>query len=144
KTVGLACIASAASSQTTISERVRLAKETPGTPVVMGVLGEPVRMAVEELTKRSAVVLEARLSWRTTYINAADTAVVTVFAILPIHVLAGRVPPANSTTPGRPAPFVLETYGGEIVKNGVTVRAVSHDLEPLKHDGLYLLFLKPF
>jgi len=77
KTVGLACIASAASSQTTISERVRLAKETPGTPVVMGVLGEPVRMTVEELTKRSAVVLDARLSWRTTYINAADTAVVT-------------------------------------------------------------------
>ena len=60
----------------------------PGTPVVVRVLRELVPLSVDELTKRSDLVLEAKLSRLKMYINSADPTVITDFAILPIRTLA--------------------------------------------------------
>jgi hypothetical protein len=109
--------------------------------VLIGVLGEPLPLSVDELTKQSDLVLEAKVSRLKTYINSADTAVITDLAILPTRVLAGTVPGATRT-PGSAIPLVLTTYGGEVVRDGVTIRAENHGLEQLKESGSYLLFLR--
>ena len=46
-----------------------------------------------------------------------------------------------SPTPGVVTPLVLTSYGGEVVRDGVIVRAVNHDVKTIR-DGVYLLFLK--
>jgi hypothetical protein len=56
--------------------------------------------------------------------------------MLPIRVIAGDVPVAT--------PLILSTYGGEVVRDGVTVRAENHDYEPLKEGVVYLIFLTRF
>jgi hypothetical protein len=56
--------------------------------------------------------------------------------LLPIRVIAGNVPGAT--------PLVLRTYGGEVIRHGVTVRAENHDYEPLKDGVVYLVFLTRF
>ena len=110
-------IASVASAQITISQRVSAAKETATTAISIGVLGEPVEMTIDDLAKHAPLVLEARVSWMKTYINEADTAVLSDFAVIPIRVMAGQIPPAASNRPGVPAPFIVTTYGGEVVKD---------------------------
>jgi hypothetical protein len=118
----------------TISDRIYDVSREPGTPVIIGVLGEPIRLSIDEFTKRADLVLEARLSRLESYINAADTAVVTEFEIQPIQILSGAVPVE--------APLVLFTNGGEVVRDGVTVREIIHDREELKERTVYLLFLR--
>ena len=137
-------IASVASAQITISQRVVAAKEAGTTAITIGVLGEPVAMNIDDLAKQAVLVVEARVTWMKTYINQADTAILSDFGVVPMRVMAGHPPPAASNRPGVPTPFVVTTYGGEVVKNGVTVRAVSHSIEQLRSNGIYLLFLKPF
>ena len=126
---------SAATAQT-ISDRIYDISRKPDAPVIIGVLGEPIPLSVDELTKRSDLVLEARVSRRQSYVNAADTAVITDFDILPIRILAGNVPVA--------IPLVLSTYGGEVIRDGVTIRAENHDSEQLKDNVVYLIFLTHF
>jgi hypothetical protein len=142
--LALGLIASIGFLQSTVSERIRLAKEKPGTKVVMGMLGDAVPMSIEELTKTAPLVLEARVFVLKTYINEADTAVITDFAVEPIRVLAGQAPRLASSDTGGATGFVVGTYGGEVVKDGVTVRAENYTAEQLKDKGSYLLFLKPF
>ena len=121
----------------TISDRIYDPLREPGTAVVIGVLGEPIPLSIDEMTKRSDLVTEARLSRLRTYINAADTAVYTDFEILPATMLVGGLPPLGRR-------FVLTSYGGETVKDGVTVRAEDHNRGELKENVTYLLFLKRF
>ena len=118
----------------TISDRIHDVSREPGTPVIIGVLGEPIPLSIDEFTKRADLVLEARLSRLESYINAADTAVVTEFEIQPIRILSGAVPVE--------APLVLFTNGGEVVRDGVTIREMIHDREELKESTVYLLFLR--
>jgi hypothetical protein len=127
----------------TISDRLADSSRKPGTPLVIGTLGEPVPLSIEELTKRSDMVVEARLALLKTYINDRDTAVITDYAIQPIRILTGAVSGA-ARQPGIATPLVLSVYGGEVVRNGVTIRAVNHNLEPLIIGETYLLFLKHF
>jgi hypothetical protein len=141
--LGLAHQGSEAAAQATISERVSDASRKPGTPVVIGVLGEPIPLSIDELTNQSDLVVEARVSRLKTYVDEQDTAVLTDFALMPVRILAGTVPDAGST-PSVTPPLVLSTYGGEVVRKGVTVRAVNHDREQLEHGRVYLLFLKRF
>jgi len=118
----------------TISDRIHDVSRPPGTPVIIGVLSEPFPKSVSELTNGSALILEAKVSLLQTYINASDTGVVSEFEILPIQILAGNVPVE--------IPLLLRTSGGEVLKDGVTVREVDHDREQLKENVVYLLFLK--
>ena len=73
--LGLALDDSAAIAQT-ISDRIYDPSRKPGTPVIIGTLGEPIPQSVDELAKRSDLVLEAKVSRLKSYINAADTAVI--------------------------------------------------------------------
>ena len=118
----------------TISDRINDVSREPGAPVIFGVLGEPIPLSIDEFTKRADLVLEARLSRLESYINAADTAVVTEFEIQPIRILSGTVPVE--------IPLVLLTNGGEVVRDGVTIREMIHDREELKESTVYLLFLR--
>jgi hypothetical protein len=134
--------ASSVSTQT-ISDRLNDPSRTPGSPVVVGMVGEPIPLSVEELTKRSDLILEGKVSTPRSYINSADTAVITDYRVLPIRVLGGTAP-AVTDRPGIAGGLVVSVYGGEVVRNGVTIRAENHDLRPLKEGGSYLLFLKHF
>ena len=140
--LGFGLAVSEAGAQT-ISDRLKDPSRKPGTPVVIGTLGEPRPLSVEELTKRSDLILEGRVSWLKSYINVEDTAVITDYTIVPIRVLAGTVPGATRQ-PGVATPLRLSVYGGEVIRDGVTIRAESHDLESLKSSGFYLFFLKKF
>ena len=131
--LGLALSHSGATAQT-ISDRIHDVSREPGTPVIIGVLGEPTPLSIDEFTKRADLVLEARLSRLESYINAAETAVVTEFEIQSIRILSGAVPVE--------APLVLFTNGGEVVRDGVTIREMIHDREELKESTVYLLFLR--
>lgn len=137
--LGLILNSSILSAQT-ISERVREASRKPGTPVVIGILGEPMPLSVQELTKGSDLIVEARISRLKSRINLADTAVLTDFGLVPLRVLSGTLPDA-SVRPGVATPLVMTSYGGEVARDGVTVRAENHDLEPFRDGGIYLLFL---
>ena len=120
----------------TISDRVFAAGRDPGAPLIIGLIGEPRPLSIAELTKESDLIIEARVRALKTYVNDADTAVLTDFELLPVRELAGHAPAAG--------PFILRTYGGEVIRYGVTVRAENHDSEPLKENVVYLLFLKKF
>ena len=128
-------------SAQTISDRLHDPFRRPGVPLVIGMLGEPVPMSVEQLTKSSDLVVEARVSALRTYIDATDTAILTEYAILPVRVLADGVPTA-ARQPGLATPLRVTVYGGEVIRDGVTVRAENHDLEALKNNVTYLMFLK--
>ena len=93
--------------------------------MVIGTLGEPVPLSTDEMTKRSDMVLEATLTRLNTYIKAADTAVVTDFEMSPTEMFVGAIPPLGGI-------LVLTTYGGEVLKDRVTVRAQNHNLGELK------------
>jgi hypothetical protein len=127
-------IAASGASAQTITERLAAGSREPGTPLLIGTLGEATPLSVEELTKQSDLAVETRVTRLKTYTNAADTAVLTDFAVLPIRVLAGT-PPVDNRSPG-----VIHI----VVSTGVTVRAENHGLQPLKPDAVYLLFLKRF
>jgi hypothetical protein len=131
--LGFALGNSAATAQT-ISERIHALSLEPGTPLIIGALGEPIPLSVAEITKRSDLILEARVFRLNTYIDAADTTVSTDFQLLPIRILAGTIPVVT--------PLVLRTEGGEVIKGGVTVRYENHNREELKESVVYLLFLK--
>jgi hypothetical protein len=133
--LGLALSSSGATAQT-ISERIRGVPREPGTPLIIGVLGEPMPESVDDLMKGSALVLETEVLLLRTYINAADTGVVSEFEILPIRILAGTVPAEM--------PLLVSTSGGTVIKDGVTVRGVNYNLQQLKENTVYLLFLKHF
>ena len=121
----------------TISDRIYDPLRKPGTPVIVSVLGEPTPFSIAEMTKRSDLVVETTLSRVKTYINAADTAVITDFEMSPTEMFVGTLPPLGRT-------LVLTTYGGELVKDGITVRAENHNLGELNENVTYLLFLKRF
>jgi hypothetical protein len=121
----------------TISDRIYDPLRKPGAPVIIGTLGEPTPLSIDEMTKRSDLVVETKLSRVKTYINAADTAVITDFEMSPTEMFVGTLPPLGRT-------LVLTTYGGELVKDGITVRAENHNLGELKENVTYLLFLKRF
>src|SRR5438093_12422833 len=92
---GLAFVLAVSESRAqTISDRFKDPSRKPGTPIVIGTLGEPIPLSIEELTERSDLILEAKVSWLKSYINVEDTAVITDYTIVPIRVLAGTVPGA--------------------------------------------------
>jgi hypothetical protein len=126
-----------------LTERARQARTKPGTPpVVVGVFGDIAPWTLEQLTEHSDVVIDATLTQSESYIDSTDEAVFTDFTIVSHRVLKGTVP-ERGRTPGAPVSPRLTMYGGEVMIDGVAVRAVSHNQRALR-SGRYLLFLKPF
>lgn len=77
-----------------------------------------------------------------TYINREGTAVLTDYAIQPVRVLAGTLP-GGASTPGTAIPLRLNIFGGEVTRDGVTIRAENHNLNgALSTTASYLLFLR--
>jgi hypothetical protein len=57
--------------------------------------------------------------------------------------LAGRSPVLTPSRAGTAPALILTTYGGEVVLEGVTVRGLDANREPITSEAQYLLFLKP-
>jgi hypothetical protein len=140
-TIGFALTIRLSAADQTLTERIRQAKDTPEKKVVVGNLGEPVSLSVDELVKRVDLIVEASLTRINSHRDATDHTVVTDYSIHPLRVFAGTVP-GLPTTPGATSPFILTTNGGEIVVDGITVRANDYNLRTLTDGGHYLLFLK--
>jgi hypothetical protein len=125
----------------TITDRTRAAQRNDVPLIMIGSVDESGVLTLAELVKASDLVVEANLVHVRTYVNDRDTDILTDFAILPNRVLVGSVP-VGVSTPGATAGLVLATYGGEIVRDGVHVRAIKHGLRPVTAGVRYLLFLK--
>src|SRR5262245_52866591 len=89
----------------TLSERAREMRKMPGTPVVVTMVSELAPLSLGELAEKSDIVVEATVSRLKSYVNEADTAVLTDDAIHPIRVLIGTLPAAPKT-PGVAVPFI--------------------------------------
>src|SRR4029077_7960537 len=92
-------------------------------------------LSIEELTRKSDLVVEGTLSVIETYVNNADTAVVTDYQMTPLRTLAGTAPVS---------PIVMSTVGGEVVRAGVTIRQETYGRGALHENTVYLIFLKKF
>jgi hypothetical protein len=125
----------------TISDRIRAARLSDVPLMMIGSVDESGVLTLAELVKASDLVVEASVVHVRTYANDRDTDILTDFAIVPNQVLAGSVP-VGVSTPGATAGLMLTTYGGEIVRDGVHVRAIKHGLRPVMEGVRYLLFLK--
>jgi hypothetical protein len=126
----------------TITDRIRVAQQnTDVSLVMMGSVDESLVLTLAELVKASDLVVDANLVHVRTYVNDRDTDILTDFGIVPNRVLVGSVP-VGVSTPGATARLILATYGGEIVRDGVHVRATKHGLRPVTEGVRYLLFLK--
>jgi hypothetical protein len=131
----------AAPAAQTITDRIRAAQRNPDVPLVIMTVGEPFVLTLAELVKGSDLVVDANVARVRTYANDRDTDILTDFTILPNRVLVGSVP-VGVSTPGATAGLMLATYGGEIVREGVHVRAMDYSMRPLTEGVRYLLFLK--
>jgi hypothetical protein len=103
---------SSVSAAQAISERVREASQKPGTPVVVGVLSEPMRSSVQELTERSDLIVEARVSRLESRINAARQTQL----IRSSHASWLRYAPGEELSRGQNEvlPIVRSTYGSHV------------------------------
>ena len=139
--LNITALAAAPAAQT-ITDRIRVAQQNPDVSLVMmGSVDESLVLTLAELVKASDLVVEANLVHLRTYVNDRDTDILTDFTIVPNRVLVGSVP-VGVSTPGVTARLILATYGGEIVRDGVHVRAIKHGLRPVTEGVRYLLFLK--
>jgi hypothetical protein len=131
----MSCVSTSPVAAQTIVDRLNSTAPPTGAPLVIGILGEPVRLSIEELTKKSDLVVEGTLSVIETYVNKADTAVVTDCQVTPLGALAGTAPVS---------PIVMSTVGGEVVRAGVTIRQETYGRDALHENTVYLIFLKKF
>lgn len=139
-TIACAAAVSAPIMGQTIPERVAA---EPSEPLVIGSLVDVRPLSLEALARRADIIVEARVSRQRSYLSPDEKAVFSDFLVVPERAIGGRVP-FRATIPGSSAPIVLTVYGGETVVSGVSVRAVSHNMRPIRDGGRYLLFLVPF
>lgn len=98
--------------------------------------------SIEELSVGADVVIQARLQKLKSYVNDAGRRVLTDYLIVEPRILAGGFTGAPSPTPGVAAALIMTVFGGEIVLEGVTVRALSQNLDAIHEKREYLLFLR--
>lgn len=99
--------------------------------------------SIEELTKESIVVVTGRLVRRGSFLTSNDSFVRTDYDIEEVAILRGRLPVRNASVPGLATPLTISRWGGEVVVDGVRIRAVNDSFEPIKEGVPYLLFLTP-
>lgn len=98
--------------------------------------------SVEELTTESDVVVQARLVEDRSYLSRNEDYVLTDYRIQAPQIIAGRPSARTSPVPGQGTPLTLTVFGGDVMLEGVLVRAIDNNREPIKNGGQYLLFLK--
>ena len=128
-----------------LRERARAqAKRNPGEPLLQPASPahyEP--KTIPELTREADVVMQATLVLARSYVTADADRVLTDYSIVAPTVLAGRSPALTPSRAETAPAFILTTYGGEVVLEGVTVRGFDTNREPITNGGQYLLFLRP-
>ena len=143
-----AIVAVVAYAETVRAQNLReMAREqsirNPGVPLLIPQApSDYLPKAIEELAIESEVVLQGRLSRVESYLAANGNQVLTDFSILAPHVIAGRLHSLSVRRPGPAVPLILTVWGGEVVVDGVPLRAVRSDSEPIKDGAQYRLFLR--
>jgi hypothetical protein len=119
------------------------AKSNPSKSIERGILSDVEPATLEKLTAGATLVLEANVTGGTSYLSPDEQHVFTDYQLVPIRVLAGRLP-AVPSAPGPAAPLTLIMYGGNVVVEGVKVRVFSYAMTQPHSGRRYLLFLMPF
>jgi hypothetical protein len=119
------------------------AKSNPSKPIERFTLTDVEPATLERLTTGSTVVLDANVTGGNSYLSPDEQHVYTDYQIVPIRVLAGRLP-SGPNVPGPSAPLILIMYGGNLVVEGVKVRVFNHTITQPHSGRRYLLFLMPF
>lgn len=120
------------------------AKRHPGEPMLQPASPahyEP--KTIEELTRAAEIVVQATLIQARSYVTPDADRVLTDYSIVTPKFLAGRSPVLTPSKAGTAPALILTTYGGEVVLEGVTVRGLDTNREPITSGAQYLLFLKP-
>jgi hypothetical protein len=123
-------------------DRLHDPRRDPKQPIVTPSFGEIQPLSIEQLTQQSELVVEARIARLRSYIDRTDKVVITDYAVQPLRVLAGHEP-ANRGISG-PNPIVVVVVAGEVVREGVVIRAMNFNHQDLVDGRTYLLFLKHF
>jgi hypothetical protein len=143
-----AIVAVVVCAETVSAQKLReMAREqsirNPGVPLLIPQApSDYLPKTIEELAMESEVVLQARMSKVESYLGASGNQVLTDFSILAPQVIAGRINPVSVRRPGAGVPLILTVWGGEVVVDGVPIRGVKTDSEPIKDGAQYLLFLR--
>ena len=120
------------------------AKGNPGEPLVQPASPahyEP--KTIEELTRAAEVVVQATLVQARSYVSPQADRVLTDYSIVTPKFLAGRAPVLTPSGAGMVPALILTAYGGEVVLDGVTVRGLDTNREPITSGPQYILFLMP-
>jgi hypothetical protein len=99
--------------------------------------------SVEDLTTHSIIVVTGRLARLGSYLSSKENYVLTDYAITDVTVLRGQLPVRGTSVPGQVDPLIVSVWGGEVVLDGVRIRAVNESFDSLRERTQYLLFLKP-
>ena len=145
----LLCFALAVLPASTAAQNLReLAREqaarNPGEPIE-----QPAPPAdyppktIEDLAGEANLTLQARLKRIKSYLGPSEDRVLTDYSIVGAAVIAGSLPVNMSPSPRVTSPLILTVYGGEVVVEGVRVRATDYGRDAIQDGGEYLLFLQP-
>ena len=118
----------------------------PGQPVqIPSSPGHYEAKTLEQLTHEAVAVVQATLRWRRSYIGGTrGDRVLTDYEITAPLAIAGQWPVSVQRVPGPGAPLpVLTVFGGEVVLEGVTVRAHDVNRAQIKDAAEYIVFLRP-
>jgi len=140
--IALAFLMSSPVGAQTLVERAREhARRYPGVPFDLPAApAEFWPTTIEALTKKSEVVLVARLNRMNSYLNLDR--VLTDYSIREERVIAGSLPARMAQTPGAVVvALILTVWGGEVTVDGLRISGSDSNREPIKHGGQYLLFL---
>ena len=98
---------------------------------------------VEHLARESIVVVTGRLVRKGSYLSRNEDYVRTDYYLTDVVVLRGRLTVRGGSVPGSPTPAIISAWGGEVVVEGVRIRAEDQNFEPIQEGLPYLLFLTP-
>jgi len=122
----------------------RLGPPPDGKPIpVPSSPGEYWRTTIEDVAREAVVVLRATLSRKYSYLAPSEDRILTDYTMVNPQVIAGVLPVTTTETTGAPPPLTLTVWGGEAIVEGVPMRSVNVDIEPINDGGEYLLFLRP-
>ena len=118
----------------------------PGQPVrIPSAPGHYEPKTLEQLTHEAVAVVQATVSRVRSYVGGRrGDRVLTDYQITAPLVIAGQWPASVQVVPGPGTPLpVLTVFGGEVVLEGITVRAADVNRADIKDGGEYLIFLRP-
>lgn len=106
----------------------------------------PVHLApktLQEMGREATVVVVARLVGQRTFLDPGGDRVLTNYFLREPDVVTGQPASRQEPTPGVGRELVLTVLGGEVLVDGVTVRTIDQNREPIIEGSRYLLFLFP-